>query len=155
MKTYSVTVSMAAQNLELFLSRYEENTCYGEENVGYRIRVDGTDVTAEGGVVIPLDGTINTQTVTVTVENNKAPDGTGTYTLNILKSPPVEVTFETEPVDALLHLRDVLTGVQQLPDDAGNYLLCEGSSYSYALTKYGYEAVSGTLTVTRDGAVRW
>ena len=143
-KTYSVTVSMAAQNLELFLSRYEENTCYGEENVGYRIRVDGTDVTAEGGVVIPLDGTINTQTVTVRVENNKAPDGTGTYTLNILKSPPVEVTFETEPVDALLHLRDVLTGVQQLPDDAGNYLLCEGSSYSYALTKYGYEAVSGT-----------
>ena len=151
-KTYSVTVSMAAQNLELFLSRYEENTCYGEEDVGYRIRVDGTDVTAEGGVVIPLDGTINTQTVTVTVENNKAPDGTGTYTLNILKSPPVEVTFETEPVDALLHLRDVLTGVQQLPDDAGNYLLCEGSSYSYALTKYGYEAVSGTLTVTRDDA---
>ena len=151
-KTYSVTVSMAAQNLELRLSRYEENTCYGEEDVGYRIRVDGTDVTAEGGVVIPLDGTINTQTVTVTVENNKAPDGTGTYTLNILKSPPVEVTFETEPVDALLHLRDVLTGVQQLPDDAGNYLLCEGSSYSYALTKYGYEAVSGTLTVTRDDA---
>lgn len=151
-KTYSVTVSMAAQNLELFLSRYEENTCYGEEDVGYRIRVDGTDVTAEGGVVIPLDGTINTQTVTVTVENNKAPDGTGTYTLNILKSPPVEVTFETEPADALLHLRDVLTGVQQLPDDAGNYLLCEGSSYSYALTKYGYEAVSGTLTVTRDDA---
>ena len=151
-KTYSVTVSMAAQNLELRLSRYEENTCYGEEDVGYRIRVDGTDVTAEGGVVIPLDGTINTQTVTVTVENNKAPDGTGTYTLNILKSPPVEVTFETEPADALLHLRDVLTGVQQLPDDAGNYLLCEGSSYSYALTKYGYEAVSGTLTVTRDDA---
>ncbi len=62
------------------------------------------------------------------------------------------MTFETEPVDALLHLRDVLTGVQQLPDDAGNYLLCEGSSYSYALTKYGYEAVSGTLTVTRDDA---
>ena len=151
-KTYSVTVSMAAQNLELRLSRYEENACYGEEDVGYRIRVDGTDVTAEGGVVIPLDGTINTQTVTVTVENDKAPDGTGTYTLNILKSPPVEVTFETEPVDALLHLRDVLTGVQQLPDDAGNYLLCEGSSYSYALTKYGYEAVSGTLTVTRDDA---
>ena len=149
-KSYSVTVSMAAQNLELGLSRYEDNVCYGEEDVGYRIKVDGTDVTAEGIAVIPLDGTINTQTVTVTVENDKAPDGTGTYTLNILKSPPVEVTFTTEPADALLHLREVLTGEQQLPEDAGHYLLCEGSSYSYALTKYGYEAVSGTLTVTRD-----
>ena len=151
-KTYSVTVSMAAQNLELFLSRYESNTCYGEEDVGYRIKVDGTDVTAEGGAVISLDGTINTQTVTVTVENDKAPDGTGIYTLNILKSPPVAVTFQAEPADALLHLRDVLTGVQQLPDDAGHYLLCEGSSYSYALTKYGYASVSGTLTVTRNDA---
>ena len=151
-KTYSVTVSMAAQNLELSLSRYESNTCYGEEDVGYRIKVDGTDVTAEGGVVIPLDGTINTQTVTVTVENDKAPDGTGTYTLNILKSPPVEVTFITEPADALLHIRNVLTGERQLPEDGGHYLLCEGSSYSYALTKYGYAAVSGTLTVTRDKA---
>ena len=153
-KTYSVTVSMAAQKLELRLSRYEDNTCYGEEDVGYRMKVDGTDVTAEGGATIPLDGTINTQTVTVTVENDKAPEGTGVYTLNILTSPPVKVTFQAEPADALLHLRNVLTGVQQLPDDAGNYLLCEGSSYSYALTKYGYEAVSGTLTVTRDDAGR-
>ena len=151
-KSYSVTVSMAAQNLELGLSHYADNTCYGEEDVGYRVKVDGTDVTAEGIAVIPLDGTINTQTVRVTVENGKAPDGTGTYTLNILKSPPVEVTFTTEPADALLHIRSVLTGEQQLPEDGGHYLLCEGSSYSYALTKYGYEAVSGTLTVTRDDA---
>ena len=151
-KSYSVTVSMAAQNLELGLSRYADNTCYGEEDVGYRVKVDGADVTAEGIAVIPLDGTINTQTVRVTVENDKAPDGTGIYTLNILKSPPVEVTFTTEPADALLHIRSVLTGEQQLPEDGGHYLLCEGSSYSYALTKYGYEAVSGTLTVTRDDA---
>lgn len=151
-KSYSVTVSMAAQNLELGLSRYADNTCYGEEDVGYRVKVDGADVTAEGIAVIPLDGTINTQTVRVTVENDKAPDGTGTYTLNILKSPPVEVTFTTEPADALLHIRSVLTGEQQLPENGGHYLLCEGSSYSYALTKYGYEAVSGTLTVTRDDA---
>ena len=151
-KTYSVTVSMAAKELELSLSRYEDNTCYGEEDVGYRIKVDGTDVTAAGSAVIPLDGTVNTQTVTVTVENDKAPEGTGTYTLNILKSPPVAVTFRTEPADALLHLRETQTGEQQLQDNEGHYLLCEGRSYSYALTKYGFRAVSGTLTVTRNDA---
>ena len=151
-KTYSVTVSMAAQNLELFLSRYEDNTCYGEEDVGYRIKVDGADVTAEGYALIPLDGTINTQTVTVTVENDKAPQGSASYTLNILKAPPVEVTFTVQPADALLHLHTVSTGQQLLPEDGGYYLLCEGSSYSYALTKYGYAARCGTLTVTRDDA---
>lgn len=87
------------------------------------------------------------------MENSKlAPDGTELIPLNILKSPPVEVTFETEPVDALLHLRDVLTGVQQLPDDAGNYLLCEGSSYSYAADKIRLRAVSGTLDRDPDDA---
>lgn len=151
-KEYSVTVSMAAQNLELALSCYTDNTCYGETKVGYRIKADGVDVTESGTAVIGLDGTLNTQTVTITVENDKAPDGTAVYVLNILKSPPVETTFSVEPADALLNLHEAQTGGQVLPEDNGTYLLCEGSSYSYALTKYGYISRSGTLTVTRDSA---
>ena len=151
-KAYSVTVSMAAKDLELSLSRYEDNLCYGEEDVGYRIKVDGADVTEAGKAVIPLDGTINTQTVTITVENDKAPEGTASYTLSILKSPPVEVTFVTEPAGAFLNLREMKSGEQLLPDGNGHYLLCEGCSYAYALTQYGYKALSGTLTVERDDA---
>lgn len=151
-KEYSVTVSMAAQNLELALSCYTDNTCYGETEVGYRVKADGVDVTETGTTVIELDGTLNTQTVTITVENDKAPDGTANYVLSILKSPPVEAAITVEPADALLNLHEVQSGGQVLPDENGRYLLCEGSSYSYALTKYGYISRSGTLTVTRDSA---
>ena len=151
-KSYSVKVSMAAKNLTLSLSCYEDNTCYGEESVGYRVKVNGADVTGTGEAVISLDGTINTQTVTVTVENDKAPAGSTDYILSILKSPPVEVTFVTEPAGAFLNLHEVNSGEQVLPDGNGHYLLCEGCSYTYALTRYGYKAMSGTLRVERDDA---
>lgn len=149
-KDYSVKVSMAAKTLELSFSRYQGNTCYGEEDVGYRVKVNGQDATDAGHVVIPLDGSINTQTVTITVENPKAPQGTATYTLNILKSPPVETRFEIAPDNTILNIREILSGERLWPNERGNYQLCEGYSYEYALTKYGYISKAGTLTVTQN-----
>ena len=146
---YSLTVSMAAKELELSLSCYNENPCYGEENVGYRVKVDGRDVTEAGKAVVALDGTMEPQTVTVTVENDKAPNGSTTYRLRILKSPPVEAYFAVEPAGALLNIHDVNSGEQLLPGENGAYLVCEDHSYRYALTKYGYVARSGVLSVTR------
>lgn len=149
-KEYSVSVSMAAKQLELFLDAYQDNTCYGEEAVGYRILMDGVDVTAQGVGVIELDGTIQTQTVTITVENDKAPEGTGTYVVHIKKAPPVEVTFVTTPAEAQLSLYEVLSGERLWPGENGTFLLCEGYSYSYTLTEYGYVSRFGVLEVTHD-----
>lgn len=150
-KTYDVTVSMAAQTLDLTFARYEENTCYGEEAVGYEIYVDGVDVTESGFASVPLDGSMNTQIVTVAVKNEKAPEGTGTYTLNILKSPPVEATFAITPENALLNIYEVMSGERVWPDQNGAFQLCEGYSYVYTATEYGYVGKSGTLEVTRNG----
>lgn len=151
-REYSVKVSMAAKLLELDFDSYTERLCYGEEQVGYRVKVDGNDVTDAGFAEIELDGTMNTQTVTVTVENPKAPNGTGTYVINILKSPPVETSFQLTPAEALLNIRETLSGDRLWPDENGNFQLCEGYSYAYALTQYGYVSRSGVLTVTRDDA---
>ena len=148
--SYNITVSMAAQDLNLYFSRYTENTCYGEEDVGYRVKVDGVDVTDAGGALIPLSGDLNTQTVVVSVENEKSPGGTTEYTLNILKSPPVETTFVISPVNALLNIHEVLSGERLWPDGNGTYQLCEGYSYAYTLTEYGYVGKAGTLHVTRN-----
>ena len=148
--TYSVTVSMAAQNLNLALSCYEDNLCYGEERVGYRIKVDDTDVTQSGAAAIALDGTFNTQTVTIAVENDKAPDGTAVYVLNILKSPPVEAAFQVSPSGALLNITETMSGERLWPDENGSFQLCESYSYAYTLTEYGYVGMSGILTVTRN-----
>ena len=149
-RTYDVTVSMAAQILDLTFARYEENTCYGEEAVGYEIFVDGVDVTDGGVASVSLDGTMNTQVVTITVQNAKAPGGTGIYTLNILKSPPVETTFNIAPSDTLLNIYEIMSGERLWPDENGSFSLCEGYSYAYAATEYGYVGKSGVLEVTRN-----
>ena len=149
-KTYDITVSMAAQLLRLDFTRYTDNRCYGETDVGYRVLVDGEDVTDSDCALIELDGSIDTQTVTVEVKNDKAPEGTGVYTLNILKAPPVEATFLFDPGDALLNISEVLSGERLWPDENGNYQLCESYSYLYTATKYGHVGKSGTLEVTRN-----
>lgn len=149
-KAYSVTVSMAAERLDLAFARYTENTCYGENEVGYRVLVDGQDVTQTDSAAIWLDGTLETQTVVITVENDKASYGAADYVLHILKSPPVEAAFALTPTDALLTLYETTSGERLWPDSNGRYPLCEGYRYVYTLTKYGYVGQSGTLSVTRD-----
>ena len=149
---YFVRVSMAAKQLALELSYYKDNLCYGEEAVGYRILVDGAEVTESGTANISLDGTLDTQTVVIVVENDKAPTGTSEYLLHIQKSPPVDVTFQIAPEGALLNIREELSGERMWPGEDGSFQLCEDYSYPYALTEYGYVSKSGTLKVTRNDA---
>lgn len=149
-KEYDFKVSMMAEKVELKTFCYTENPCYGEAEVGYRVRVNGEDVTAAGGTKIALDGTLNTQTVLITVENDKAPEGSTVYILNLLKSPPVKTVFEITPESALLNIHESMSGERLWHDESGAYQLCEGYSYNYTLTEYGYISKSGTLSVTRD-----
>ena len=147
---YSVTVSMAAKTLELSLFKNQGYPFYGEDEIGYRVSVDGEDVTETGTASIALDGTLDTQDVTVTVENDKAPEGTTDYLIHILKSPPVDVDFNLQPDNALLAMYETMSGERLWPMEDGVYRLCEGYSYDYALTAYGHISKTGTLTVTRD-----
>ena len=149
-KVYFLTVSMAARELELSVERYDSNRCYGEEQVGYKVAVDGADITEASTARIQLDGTIQTQTVTVTVSNEKAPSGTAEYVLHIQKSPPVETNFTVAPADALLAVYETLSGQRLWPNENGVFLFCEGYQYRYALTAYGYVSKSGVLSVQRD-----
>lgn len=149
-KEYSVTVSMAADALDLSVTAHDGNPCYGESEVGYRVKVDGVDVTEDGVAQIALNGTLETQTAVVTVENEKAPEGSAEYTLHILKSPPVQTTFRVAPEKALLAVYETMSGQRLWADENGTFQFCEGYSYRYALTAYGYVSKFGTLTVTRD-----
>ena len=147
---YEITVSLAAQALELNFACYEENLCFGEEQVGYRVLVDGVEVTQYGSAVIELDGSFETQTILVTVMNEKAPEGTAVYQLHILKSPPVTATFAISPGQAQLSLYEILSGERLWPDANGDYLLCEGYSYRYTLTQHDFVGAAGQLDVTRN-----
>lgn len=155
-REYDVTVPLAAQSLELYPVIYERsneggwNTCYGEDTTGYAVSVNGTQIT-DGIYLAELDGTINTQTVTFTVINEKVPERSENYVINILKSPPVYTTFSITPSDALLSITEVVSGNRIWPDN-GQYMLCENFNYDYTLTKYGYVGQSGTIEVTRNNS---
>ena len=149
-KEYSLKVSLAASSLRITALAHNGNTVPGEEDLGYRILIDGRDVTEAGYYDLPLSGTIETQDVIVRVENDKAPEGAGEYILHILKSPPVDATFVLTPETALLTVYEVISGQRLWADENGVYRLCEGYSYDYSLTNYGYVSRTGTLTVTRD-----
>ena len=137
---YSLTVSMAARELELGYTTPGGSRCYGEESIGY---------TVEGDTLIALDGTIETQYAELTVTNPKAPDGSTTYRVNILKSPPVLADFEIQPEGALLSMYETLSG-QRLWPEGDTFSLCESYSYRYVLSKAGFVAKTGVLSVTRD-----
>lgn len=149
-KEYSVTVPMAASTLTLDVSTYNTNKCYGENSVGYQVFYNGENVTELEKLEIPLNGTIETQDVVLTVKNEKAPEGSSDYVIHILKSPPVDAAFELEPLDAQLAIYENLSGERLWTGSDGNYQLCEGFSYDYTLTNYNYVSQSGTLYVTRD-----
>lgn len=155
-RKYTVTVPMAAESLTLYPVSYVReaaggsfNTCYGDDTTGYRVAVDGVDVTEAAEAVVELDGTINTQTVTLKVTNDKISGSSETYTVDILKSPPVEVTFNFTPEDAILSLTEVISD-SRIWKNNGSYMLCEGFTYTYTLTKYGYVGQRGTIEVTRN-----
>lgn len=148
---YTILLPVAAQELKLSLSTYQDNLCYGEETTGYRVIAGGEDVTQSGEYRMALNGTMETQNLQIRVENDKAPQGTTTYTLRVLKSPPVEVEFQNTPEEALLDIREVRSGQRLQPGVEGTYSFSEGYSYQYSFTLYGYVGRSGVLTVTRDG----
>ena len=137
---YAVTVSMAARELELDYAVPNGSRCYGEDSIGYLV---------EGDTVTALDGTIDTQYAQLTAANPKAPGGSTTYRLTILKSPPVLATFDLQPEGALLSIYESLSG-QRLWPEGNTFSLCEGYAYRYVLSKAGCIAKTGTLTVARD-----
>lgn len=149
-KEYSVTVSMAANILELSIATYTDKKAFGEEEVGYRVKVNGKDVTENGLAEIELNGTIETEIVQILVENEKAPEGTTEYKISVLKSPPVETAFVVAPETAMLAVYETMSGERVWADENGKYQFCEGYSYNYVLTEYGYVGKAGVLEVTRD-----
>lgn len=149
-KEYNVTVSMEAKSLDLYISCYADKLCYGEDKVGYTVEVDGVDVTEADKAVVEMDGTMETQNVKIAVKNQKAQNGTTEYILHVLKSPPVDTTFQITPQKAVLAMYETMSGERLWPSENGSYSLCEGYKYEYALTYFGYIAKTGVLEVTRD-----
>lgn len=97
-------------------------------------------------VTVPLSGTIDTDTVCVTVSHKDSASIPQTYTIAVSKLPPVNTTFTVTPADATIFLTEDSTGSRICPEADGTFILNTGASYTYVITKNGYVAQTASFT---------
>lgn len=102
--------------------------------------------TAAQTVTVPLSGTMDTDTVSVTVSHKDSTSIPQTYTIAVSKLPPVNTTFTVTPADATIFLTEDSTGSRICPEADGTFILNADASYTYVITKNGYVAQTASFT---------
>lgn len=87
-------------------------------------------------ITLPLDTSRKEETISIQISREAAISQI--YTIRLEKLPPVETVFQVSPADAVVFLKDDLTGSRVWPDNAGKYILNTNGSYTYTVTAYGY-----------------
>ena len=150
---YIVTVPDAAESLTVSVpihtAENNTNVRYGETSSGYRVCVNGTDVTETGKAMVVLNGTKQTETVEILLTNDHVPEQKTVYTLQVAKAAPIAAAITLQPQDALLAVREAVSGNRLWPEN-GVYMLSDGFRYTYTLTQNGFVGKAGTLETTRD-----
>ena len=111
-------------------------------------------------VSVPLNtASTQTETVTVTVSHTDPDSIAQTYTVEVVKAPPVDTTILTDPADATVFLVADATAARILPNEQGTYTLDSGAAYTLFVTRSGYvgkklSVIAGekTISVTLDKA---
>ena len=144
---YIVTVPAAAQTLSVCADIYASDACYRDGgNTGYHVWLDGRELTPSVAADVPLNGTADPETVTLTLKNEFAGEAADSeYRIQVRKAQPVLFTPQLTPSDALLFVCDMLSGTRVWPDASGAYELFDGFTYRYLLTCPGYAGRSGTI----------
>lgn len=96
-------------------------------------------------VTVPLSGTMDTDTVCVTVSHKDSTSIPQTYTIAVSKLPPVNTTFTVAPADATVFLTDDTSGGRVYPEADGTYILNTEASYTYVITRNGYVAQTASF----------
>lgn len=103
------------------------------------IRYDNVDELNYAKVVtIPLSGTVDKETITVTVAHTDTSSIAGVYTIALTKLPPVTTTIVTTPEDSIVFLTEDSTGTRIYPEMDGTYELNTDASYTYVISRNGY-----------------
>ena len=100
----------------------------------------------EQTVTVPLSGTMDTDTVCVTVSHKDSTSIPQTYTIAVSKLPPVNTIFTVTPADATIFLTEDSTGSRICPEADGTFILNADASYTYVITKNGYVAQTASFT---------
>ena len=66
--------------------------------------------------------------------------------------PSAAITFQTDPADAAVSVTHAAQGAQTANED-GSYILVEGETYDYTVSKENYVSKSGAITVSGDETI--
>ena len=143
-KGYTINIPSAAGFLDLKLGAHD-GVCYGDDDSGYLLFVNGK--TAKPGEVFhaKLSGDMDTETITVTVQNRYDTDVSADYRITVKKEASITGAISLTPSDAVLYIYEKVSGIRLWPDENGRYAFSTGFTYMYSATKYGYIGRSGAI----------
>ena len=113
---------------------------------------EAVPVNVAQSITVPMSGTRQTQIVSVTVSHSQSGSVAQTYTIEVIKLPPVVTTFVTTPANAMVFLTEDATGARIYPEADGTYILNDTTSYTYVITCNGYVAQKATFQAGEENA---
>ena len=141
---YTINVPGAAGFVDLTLGAHD-GIVYGEDDSGYLLFVNGKAAAPGEVFQATLSGSMETETITVTVRS-RADDTISTdYTITVKKEASTSAKITVTPLDATLYIYEKVSGIRLWPDTNGKYSFSTGFTYIYSATKSGYVGQSGAI----------
>ena len=160
---YDVTVPRGSQSLT-FSAEFNNllkagegvyTLTVGEETLERTRTADGYGLVKETLTVsAPLDPEQESETITLRMDTGSEENQINDYVLHVTKSPPVLVSFDLEPADAVVRVEANSTGKSVFADENGIFTLMSGASYCVTVTAHGYIGQElGSFSVSEDQTV--
>lgn len=105
---------------------------------GYYALVNGEQQDDLSALKIPLQVEEQTETVTIQVKHEDRDSIETEYQIIVQKTDPVQVTFHTEPEDAIVFVTNQVNG-RTVEKTDGSYGMTPGYRYIYTVSRNGYQ----------------
>lgn len=133
-----------------FTNENSGNNCDG----GYYALIRGRQYGYISDLTIPLDEKEPEETLEIQVGHENGTAESSTYRIHVVKKELAKVSFQMEPDDAVVFIKNEVDHSTVYPED-DVYKLMPGVAYTYTVTRSGYKTVQVTgFKVTGDETVR-
>ncbi len=135
-KDYYIFLPAGTENIS-FTGKFPNETDNTDICGGYYAMIGETKYEDLSAITVDIDPLKEKEDIVITVCHADGLSIAGVYTIHITQQQPVEVTFVTNPSDAIVYIKNNITG-KRIPETAGKYSLNPGTEYTYTVTRNGY-----------------
>ena len=131
---YSILVPAAAPSLDVTFELHTDAPRYGDTDSGYEISVSGERVPSGGTLTAKLNGSEESELLTIELTNRNNKTAKTIYTIEVQKAATTAVTFEMTPADGQIYIYESISGNRSWPRTGKTYALSEGFTYTASFT---------------------